>query len=482
MRDHGGAQAHHERAHLAQLDAEAIAIGALERVRQLLAGEIRPRDGHRQHVGLADELHVRVVLDGDRLGLHALGGEQAPALGDLRGQDRARFAHVHAQESLVDRPHEVVPDVGDETAERRGDPGARGHQHLGNRQLAGQRHRVERPGAAEGEEDEVARVASALERHEPDGAGHPVVGHAHDRRSRGHGIERQVRADFLVDDLPHLVEPGPSLHTEERVGIEPSQEEVGVGDRRLLAAAAVGDRPGLGTRALRSHLEDPRARHARDRAAARADGVDVDHRHADGQTVAHFLVRAHRGRAADDHADVEAGAAHVARDHVGVAGRQRGERGRFHAGGRPRHERVHGVTRGHVDRHRAAVALHDQELAPIALAAELVGQPSQVAIDHRLDEAVDGRRRPALELPVLGQELGADRHVGVRPLGRGNVTRSALVGVVDVRVDEVDHERLDTALAQPRCRAPDFVLGERCHHLPLGVHPLTHLDAQLARD
>src|SRR3989442_15550569 len=154
----------------------------------------------------------------------------------------------------------------------------------------------------------------------PDGAGHPVVGHAHDRRSRGHGIERQGRADFLVDDLPHLVEPGPSLHTEERVGIQASQEEVGVGDRRLLAAAAVGDGPGLGTRALRSHLEDPRARHARDRAAARADGVDVDHRHADGEAVAHFLVRAHRGRAADDHADVEAGAAHVARDHVGVAG------------------------------------------------------------------------------------------------------------------------------------------------------------------
>ena len=164
-------------------------------------------------------------------------------------------------------------------------------------------------------------------------------------------------------------------------------------------------------------LEDPRARHPGDRSAARADGVDVDHGDAHGQAVAHLLVGAHRGRAAHDHADVEAGTAHVARDHVAVAGRERGEGGGLHAGRRPRHERVDGVARGHVDGHRAAVALHHQELVLVALTGQLAGQPAQVAIDHRLDESVDGRRRPALELPVLGEQLGPDRQVGVRPLG-----------------------------------------------------------------
>ena len=56
--------------------------------------------------------------------------------------------------------------------------------------------------------------------------------------------------------------------------------------------------------------------------------------------------------------------------------------------------------------------------------------------------AVDRRRRPALELAVLGQELGAHRDVGVGPLGRGDLARAPLVRVVHVRVDEVDHERL----------------------------------------
>ena len=49
-------------------------------------------------------------------------------------------------------------------------------------------------------------------------------------------------------------------------------------------------------------------------------------------------------------------------------------------------------------------------------------------------------------------------------------------------MDEVDHQRLDAALAQPRRRAPHLVLVEGRDLLPLGVHPLGDLQAQLARD
>ena len=431
---------------------------------------------------LTDELHVRLVLDADGLDLHALGGEHAPSLGDLRRQDRACFGHVHAQKSLVDGADEIMANVGDETAERRRDARARRDEHLRNRQLTRERNGVKRPGAAEGEQDEVARVAPALQRHQPDGAGHLVVGHAHDGGGGRDRIERQMRADLLVDDVVHLVEPSAAFHAEQRIRIQPAEEEIGVGDRGLLAPAAVGDGAGLGARALRSHVKNARARHASDRAAAGADGVDVDHGHAHGQTVAHLLVGAHRGRPAHDHADVEAGAAHVARDHVGVAGRERRMRSGLHAGGGPRHERVDGVTRGHVDGHRAAVALHHQQLVPVALAGQLAGEPPQIAIDHRLDEAVDGRRGPALELAVLGKQLRPDGHVCVRPLGGGHVAGSSLVRVVDVGVDEVDHQRLDAAVAEPRRGAPDLVLVERRHHVAFGVHPLGDFEAQLAWD
>ena len=42
---------------------------------------------------------------------------------------------------------------------------------------------------------------------------------------------------------------------EEIVGIEPAEHDVGVGDGRLGAAAAIADRAGIGARAVRADLE-----------------------------------------------------------------------------------------------------------------------------------------------------------------------------------------------------------------------------------
>jgi hypothetical protein len=52
---------------------------------------------------------------------------------------------------------------------------------------------------------------------------------------------------------------GPTL----RGGIEAAEKQIGVGDRRLLAAAAVADRTGTGSRALRTDLQDAGAVDAR---------------------------------------------------------------------------------------------------------------------------------------------------------------------------------------------------------------------------
>src|SRR6476646_4238131 len=55
-----------------------------------------------------------------------------------------------------------------------------------------------------------------------------------------------------------------------------TEEDEGVGQRRLAAAAVVARRAGKGARALRTDLEDVAQLHRRDAAAAGADGFDVD--------------------------------------------------------------------------------------------------------------------------------------------------------------------------------------------------------------
>jgi hypothetical protein len=104
---------------------------------------------------------------------------------------------------------------------------------------------------------------------------------------------------------------------------------------------------------------------------------------------------------------------------------------------------------GHIGGHGAPVALHHQQLVGVALARQLAGEPAQIAIDHGLDESIDGSRRSALELAVLGEQGGPGCEVGVRPLGLGQLAGPALVRVVHVGVDEVDDQRFDVLLAQP---------------------------------
>ena len=65
---------------------------------------------------------------------------------------------------------------------------------------------------------------------------------------------------------------------EEVVGVQQPEHEVGVGDRRPGAAAAVTDGPGVGARALGPDAQGAGLRvDPRQAAAAGADRLDVDH-------------------------------------------------------------------------------------------------------------------------------------------------------------------------------------------------------------
>ena len=104
-----------------------------------------------------------------------------------------------------------------------------------------------------------------------------------------------------------------------RLGIETAEQHVGVGDRRLLAAARIANRPWVGACAARPNLQEAAIVDPRDAAAAGADRVDVDHRKAYRIARNLTLARDERCRFLDQ-ADIGRGAADIEGDQIAVPG------------------------------------------------------------------------------------------------------------------------------------------------------------------
>ena len=119
----------------------------------------------------------------------------------------------------------------------------------------------------------------------------------------------------------------------EQVRGDPAEHDVGVGDGRLGAALAVAERAGVGAGRLRADLERALGGDPGDRAAAGADGDDVDHR--DLARVGADRALGGQGRLAVEHdRDVGRGAAAVAGEHLVEAGPP-GDQGRAEGARRP---------------------------------------------------------------------------------------------------------------------------------------------------
>ena len=140
-------------------------------------------------------------------------------------------------------------------------------------------HACSGPGAAERDQRGARGVVAALDRHDAQRLNHRVHRDGDDAlggllgRAHAEALERGARG----------VEVEPQVGGDRRRGRQAAEHEVGVGDRGLLAAAAVAGRAGVGARALRPDAQRPAAVDPRDRAAAGADRVDVDHRQAHRQ-------------------------------------------------------------------------------------------------------------------------------------------------------------------------------------------------------
>ena len=244
---------------------------------------------------------------------------------------------------------------------------------------------MQRARATEGKQREVPRVVSLGEADHADRTGHLVVGDPQDGGRRGDGIEPERTAELRLDDALDVLHAHRVVHAEQLVRVQSAEQQVGVRDRGLRAAAPVADGAGLRARAARADLQHARFRNECDRSAACADRVHVHHRHVDRHRILDLELGRDGGHAVLDQADVGGRASHVVGDHVGHA-RGGGRVGRGDdAGGGAGHHGVHRSLGDQAGRDRAAVALHHQEVARKAARLQFIDEALDVAVEDRLD-------------------------------------------------------------------------------------------------
>ena len=175
--------------------------------------------------------------------------ELAEVLFDDIGVGGVRRPRVHLGQ--------VVLDVDEEAPQRRGDPGARGHDDGGDVEFLRHVRTVQRSRTAEGDEGEVARVEAPADRDEANGVGHVGVGDLDDGVGRRIGAESQRSRDRGLDRRLRTRPVEGHLAVGE-IGAEPSEPEVGIGVRRFRAAASVAGRARVGTGRLRTVAQGSR--------------------------------------------------------------------------------------------------------------------------------------------------------------------------------------------------------------------------------
>ena len=156
-------------------------------------------------------------------------------------------------------------------------------------------------------------------------------------------------------------------------------------------------------------------------------------------------------------------------------------RRRDDAGHGPRlHHRHRHFLRG-LRRHHAAVGLHDAKGAAEAGGAEHFFQRDQIAADQRADVGIQHRRRRALVLAELAQNLVRQRDISFGKLLTQQLAKPLLMRRIGVGMEQADRDAFDAGVFEraDRCRRRVFV--ERRQHLAGGIEPLVHFQAQIAR-
>ena len=194
---------------LVDLDGRVVApVGELALVLVVEAGD-RPVergdlavDGDGQRAPLAEVAHRDRALQAHVLVGHALLAHALARLVlelDELGLDLAR---VRVRQRPQVHRRQVVAHVDEQAAERRRDARVGRDDHGRDRQLLGERGAVQRAGAAERDQREVARVIAAADRDQADGVGHVGVGDLDHRARRVEQLEPERLGHAVADRRP----------------------------------------------------------------------------------------------------------------------------------------------------------------------------------------------------------------------------------------------------------------------------------------
>ncbi len=275
----------------------------------------------------------------------------------------------------------------------------------------------------------------------------------------GSAIFRRMLSRAACDVERHLA-------AEKAFGDHAPERDVGIGDRRFRAALTVGDGARMAAGAARPDFQRADLIDPGDAAAARADLDDVDdrqHHRMPARDAADEVALRDIGFAVLHEADFGGRAAHVERDHVGIAepaadfgrGDDAADRARFH-------HRNRNALRG-CRRHRAAVRLHDQEASAEGKRFEQTFEIGEILADARPDVGVQHGRRGAFVLAVFAQDVVRERAVHARREIGEDLADGNFVIRVRPRVQKADGHRLDIfgiqALGE-RARAVAFEYGD----------------------
>ena len=193
-------------------------------------------------------------------------------------------------------------------------PGKRGTTRAFQADLLDQGADMQRAAAAERHRREFRRVVTTLDRDEADRARHARVGDLDDRLGGCLHVEPERLADMSADRALRGIEVEPGeLAADRPIRIDAAEHDMGVGQGRALVALAVAGGSGHRTRAFRADVQQAAAIDRGDRAAAGADGGDLDHRRADDEAEVDRGLRRERRLGAGDHGDVERRAAEIGR-------------------------------------------------------------------------------------------------------------------------------------------------------------------------
>ena len=386
------------------------------------------------------------------------------------------------------RPRDVELHFRGQESDRGGDACRSRQDHARNPELSREPASVHRSRPPEGDERQITRIPSALDRHDSRGEFHVGRHDLMNAPRRRVDTEPQGTRHALVDRAGRGVRREPHGAAGEVRRIEIPENEVRVGDGRLGPAALVADRAGGRRRALRAHGDHAQAR-AGDRAAARADLYQVDRLDVHRQPAAGRvgdpvqLERRRRERSSiGDERQLRRRAAHVEGDQLTVSGQFTVDRRHQRARGGPGFDHAHGMALERLRRRHAAGRLHDVEASAIAALPERVPERREILAERRHHVGVHhGRRRP-LVFAKRGRHLVRERDRDVRRFLGHDRGEPPLVNGVHVRVQETDGERGDAPRDEFTHRAAGVGLVERCANRAVGEDALGDLADESPRD